>query len=67
VSRIIHTHNVTTYAHRDYSNNGAPLIVSRSEAKTTIDKFNRLYKAGKITASQRATFTDLMADRVVPL
>lgn len=67
MGRIIHTHNVTTYAQRDYSNNGAPLIISRSEAKVNIDKYNRLYKAGKITAAQRALFTDLMVDRVVPL
>lgn len=65
--RIIHTHNVTTHAHRDYANNGSPLIISRSEAKVRIDGFNAKYKAGKITAGEREIFTRLTALRAVPV
>lgn len=65
--RIIRTHNITTYAHRDYSNNGSPMIISRSEAKTCIDRFNAKYKAGKITAGEREIFTRITALRTVPI
>lgn len=64
--RITHSHNVTTYAHRDYSNNGSPLVISRSEAKQAIDKFNEKYKAGKISAHERSLYTLATIGRVVP-
>lgn len=65
--RTTHSHNVTTYAHRDYSNNGSPMIISRSEAKEKIDRFNAKYKAGKITAGEREIFTRITALRTVPI
>lgn len=65
--RIIHTHNISTYPRRDYSNNGSPMIISRSEAKQAIDKFNAKYKAGKITAGEREIFTRITALRTVPI
>jgi hypothetical protein len=64
---MIRRFNVTTYAHRDYSDNGTPMIVSRAEGVEMIKKFNRLYKAGKITAAQREIFTEVTVSRVVPL
>jgi hypothetical protein len=64
---MIIRHNVPTYARRDYSDNGTPLIVSRSEGSDMIHKFNDLYRAGKITAGERAAFTEATVARVVPL
>lgn len=63
---MVRIKGITTHSHRDYSNNGTPMIVSRSEAKSMIDKFNEKYKAGKITAGERAAFTDATISRVVP-
>ena len=64
---MIRIHGITTHAHRDYSNNGTPMIISRSEAKQSIDKFNARYKAGKITAGEREIFTRITALRTVPI
>lgn len=43
------------------------MIISRSEAKEKIDRFNAKYKAGKITAGEREIFTRITALRTVPI
>lgn len=63
---MITRHNVTTYSHRDYSANGSPTVISKAEAADRIHKFNEKYKAGKITAGERAAFTEAMSKRVCP-
>lgn len=63
---MIRITGITTYPHRDYSNNGVPEIISKAEAKALIDKFNAKYKVGKISATERSLFTDATIDRVVP-
>lgn len=63
----VRTHGITTHSHRDYTDNGPALVISKAEAKQRIDKFNAKYKAGKISAPERDLFTSVIAKRVVPL
>lgn len=58
--------NVKTHAHRDYSNNGVPSIISTTEAQAEESRWADALSLGRISQADMDYVTDLIRKHTVP-